>query len=124
MKNALIAVTALAGLFTQAAADQCRGGIDYCGKTIAAYSGYEFVIQQWYYDTTKRQPAKDYENNIYNCLANGALRYIGFCEYGCKTTPAGQDDECKPKDSNLVLVVAKHDCAEKPVLSVAKELRV
>jgi hypothetical protein len=42
----------------------------------------------------KKQPAKDYENNLYGCLANGALKYLAFCEYGCNTTAPGQDDEC------------------------------
>ena len=38
MKNALIAVTALAGLFTQVAADKCLNGLNYCGKNVASSS--------------------------------------------------------------------------------------
>lgn len=55
------------------------------------------MIEQWYYDKYKQQPAKNYSDNLYRCLGSGALKYEEYCEYGCKSTRIGEDDYCNLK---------------------------
>ncbi|KFY44048.1 hypothetical protein V494_01672 [Pseudogymnoascus sp. VKM F-4513 (FW-928)] len=94
MQPTLIA-TVVAVFAASAIADNCKPGLNYCGKTLRAVGNYQAQIDQAVFDAGQ-QLLNNGLGDLFYCVGgnNGVIRWKSHCGNGCVDGGRDHSDYC------------------------------
>ncbi|EGX88666.1 hypothetical protein CCM_08711 [Cordyceps militaris CM01] len=96
VNSSVLSLAAVAAIASFAAADNCNTGLRYCGAGLLSKGNYLPQIL----DELSRVSSPIDKAHIYNTIfycaggSNGDIRYVTFCDRGCRDGGSGHDDFC------------------------------
>ncbi|EFY89042.1 hypothetical protein J3458_015223 [Metarhizium acridum] len=94
-KSTLISLAMLA-IAPLALADNCTGGLSYCGSSLLKKGRYTDQINQALLVAGQPDDYNHVHNSIFYCLggSSGAIQYTTYCSGSCQDNGQGRSDTC------------------------------
>ncbi|KAL8940230.1 MAG: hypothetical protein Q9211_002377 [Gyalolechia sp. 1 TL-2023] len=95
VKLAVLFAVGLSALTSLVVADNCKGGLAYCGYGLLNKGNYYNEIVAELQENGQGVDPKHVTESLFNCGGSGSIRFNKYCGSGCHDGGSGNSDRCK-----------------------------